>query len=70
MVDATLRCNEVFRSPGHNMASANGASYQDLLPSFCQAYRDCALLGDRRVLLNMLRLGCRLLAWTSMNGSR
>ena len=47
MVDATLRCNEVFRSPGHNMASANGASYQDLLPSFCQAYRDCALLGDR-----------------------
>jgi hypothetical protein len=59
MVD-TLRCDEVLSPARHSTpirrAATDTATYHDLLPHFCHAYRDRVILGDRRVLKNLLEL--------------
>ena len=48
----TLICEEeVFRSP-----LLQERDYQEILPQFCRAYRDAAILEDSRVFRNMKRL--------------
>jgi hypothetical protein len=64
MVD-TLRCDEVLSPARHSTPivhviydhrTTTGASYHDLLPHFCHAYRDRAILDDQRVFQNLLEL--------------
>lgn len=57
MVDASLRCDETFRSPlAADTPSGLGGGHHHLLPHFCRAYDDRTILGDRRVISNMLAL--------------
>ena len=53
MVD-TLRCEESF-TPETPVLLPH-SDYQELLPQFCRAVKDRAILGDNRVFANMLRL--------------
>ena len=46
-----LLCEEVFHTP-----LLQERDYQELIPQFCRAYRDSAILEDARVFKNMLRL--------------
>ncbi len=55
MVDASLRCEETFSSPAIN-SPVERRAYQELLPQFCHAYQDRALVEDSRIIVNMLQL--------------
>ena len=64
MVD-TLRCDEVLSPARHSTPIVHvlydrnvtaAATYHDLLPHFCHAYRDRAILDDQRVFQNLLEL--------------